>query len=277
MAAITRRTALATLGVGGLAGLGYGLVNMVGQPDQSKLIALTFDDGPSPYTDRLLSVLDHYGAKATFFEIGNKVAANPTGAKRIVDAGMEVANHTWEHPNMTTIPPQDIPSQLSKANDAIAAATGQTPKLYRTPGGLSNGAVHAAAAQLGVAEIRWDVIPFDWINDSNTAATRYMLMTQIKPGSVVLFHDTYSSTVDLVYQFIPALKANGYRLVTVSEMLGPRAPGSSYGGRDNGPPVNEIKDIPTADIPTLPSTPSPKPIPNLPITDIPNQNPGGPQ
>jgi peptidoglycan/xylan/chitin deacetylase (PgdA/CDA1 family) len=274
MAAITRRTALATLGVGGIAGLGYGLVNMV---DQSKLIALTFDDGPSPFTDRLLSVLDHYGAKATFFEIGNKVAANPTGAKRIVDAGMEVANHTWEHPNMTTIPPQDIPSQLSKANDAIAAATGQTPKLYRTPGGLSNEAVHAAAAQLGLAEIRWDVIPFDWINDSNTAATRYMLMTQIKSRSVVLFHDTYSSTVDLVYQFIPVLKANGYRLVTVSEMLGPREPGSSYGGRDNGPPVNEIKDIPTADIPTLPSTPSPRPMPNLPITDIPNQNPGGPQ
>jgi hypothetical protein len=104
-----------------------------------------------------------------------------------------------------------------------------------------------------------------------------MLMTQIKPGSVVLFHDTYSSTVDLVYQFIPVLKANGYRLVTVSEMLGPRAPGSSYGGRDNGPPVNDITDIPAAKIPTLPNTPSPKPMPNLPITDIPNQNPGGPQ
>jgi hypothetical protein len=83
-----------------------------------------------------------------------------------------------------------------------------------------------------------DVIPFDWINDSNTAATRYMLMTQIKPGSVVLFHDSYSSTVDLVHQFIPVLKANGYHLVTVSQLLGPRAPGSVYGGRDNGPPVN---------------------------------------
>jgi catechol 2,3-dioxygenase-like lactoylglutathione lyase family enzyme len=102
-------------------------------------------------------------------------------------------------------------------------------------------------------------------------------MTRIKPGSVVLFHDTYSSTVDLVYQFIPVLKANGYRLVTVSEMLGPRAPGSSYGGRDNGPPINDITDIPAAKIPTLPNTPSPKPMPNLPITDIPNQNPGGPQ
>jgi peptidoglycan/xylan/chitin deacetylase (PgdA/CDA1 family) len=278
MAKITRRAALAMIGAGGgLVGLGYGVRNIVEEPHHSKVVALTFDDGPSPYTDRLLGILNDNDVRATFFLIGNKVAANPDGAKRIAEAGMEVGNHTWEHPNMTTIPPEDIPSQLSKANDAITAATGHTPKLYRTPGGLSNDTVHAAAGQLGLAEIRWDVIPFDWINDSNTAATRYMLMTQIKPGSVVLFHDTYSSTVDLVYQFIPVLKANGYRLVTVSQMLGPRAPGSSYGGRDNGPPANDITDIPAATIPTLPNTPSPKPMPNLPITDIPNQNPGGPQ
>jgi hypothetical protein len=101
-------------------------------------------------------------------------------------------------------------------------------------------------------------------------------MTYIKPGSVVLFHDTYSSTVDLVYQFIPVLKANGYHLVTVSELLGSRAPGSSYGSRDNGPPVNELRDIPPSAIPPLPNTPSPKPMPNFPITDIPGQNAGGP-
>ncbi len=243
---------------------------------QVKCVALTFDDGPSPYTDRLLQILNDNDAKSTFFLIGNKVAANPAGAKRILDAGMEVGNHTWEHPNMTTIPPDDIASQISKANDAITAATGHTPKLLRTAGGLINDNVLAAAKQQGMADINWDVIPFDWMNDSNTAATRYMLMTQIKPGSVVLFHDTYSSTVDLVYQFIPVLKANGYHLVTVSQLLGPREPGSTYGSRDNGAQANDITDIPPAEIPTLPNTPSPKPMPNLPITDIPDQNSGGP-
>ncbi len=168
-----------------------------------------------------------------------------------------------------------MPAQFSKANDAIKAATGQTPTLWRPAGGLTNDAVNKIAAQYGVAAILWDVIPFDWINDSNTAATRYMLMSQIKPGSVVLFHDTYSSTVDLVQQFIPVLKANGYHLVTVSEMLGPRAPGSVYGSRDNGPPVNVLQDIPASEIPTLPATPSPKPMPNIPITDIPGANSGG--
>jgi peptidoglycan/xylan/chitin deacetylase (PgdA/CDA1 family) len=241
-----------------------------------KCVALTFDDGPSPYTDRLLRILTDSDAKATFFLIGNKVAANPGGAKRIANAGMEVGSHTWEHPNMTTIPPAAIAAQFAKANDAISAATGRKPSLYRPAGGLSNEAVRQTAGRFGLAEILWDVIPFDWANDSTTVATRDLLMRQIKPGSVVLFHDTYSSTVDLVYQFIPVLKANGYHLVTVSDLLGPRAPGTSYGRRENGPPVNELRDIPPADIPTLPNTPSPKPMPNFPITDIPGQNSGGP-
>ncbi len=241
-----------------------------------KCVALTFDDGPGPYTDRLLQILKDNDAKATFFLIGNKVAANPAGAKRIADAGMEIGSHTWEHPNMTTIPTEDIAGQFSRANDAINAATGRTPTLWRPAGGLSDDAVRQVAGRFGLAEILWDVIPFDWANDSNTGATRDLLMTQIKPGSVVLFHDTYSSTVDLVYQFIPVLKANGYRLVTVSELLGPRAPGSTYGGRENGPPVNELHDIPAGQIPTLPNTPSPQPMANFPISDIPGQNSGGP-
>ena len=243
---------------------------------KEKCVALTFDDGPTPYTDRLLQVLDDAGAKATFFMIGNKVAANPDAAKRVAEAGMEIGNHTWEHPNMTTIPESYVPDQLSKAQQAIAAATGQTPDLWRPPGGLTDDAVNAVAAKDGLAGILWDVIPFDWINDSDTAATRYMLMTQIKPGSVVLFHDSYSSTVDLVAQFLPVLKANGYHMVTVSELLGDRAPGSVYGGRENGPPVNLLRDIPAGDIPSLPATPSPPPMPNFPITDIPGANSGGP-
>lgn len=241
-----------------------------------KCVAFTFDDGPTPYTDRLLKILRDNDARATFFLIGNKVAANPGGARRIAEAGMEVGSHTWEHPNLQTVPVADLPAQFTKANEAIAAATGRAPTLYRPAGGLSNETVRATAGKLGMAEILWDVIPFDWENDSNIAATRQILMTQIRPNSVVLLHDTYSSTVDLMYQFIPVLRANGYRLVTVSELLGPRAPGSSYGSRENGPPANDLRDIPANQIPGLPNTPSPKPMPNFPITDLPNQNSGGP-
>lgn len=274
-----RRIVTAALAVLLLAGCGTSETTASDQPVDCAVdscVAFTFDDGPTPFTDRLLDVLNGADAKATFFMIGNKVAANPAGAKRVADAGMEIGNHTWEHPNMTTIPERYVPEQLSKAQQAIAAATGQTPTLWRPAGGLTNEAVNAQAAKAGLAGILWDVIPFDWINDSDTAATRYMLMTQIKPGSVVLLHDSYSSTVDLVQQFMPVLKANGYHLVTVSQLLGDRAPGSVYGGRENGPPVSILKDIPVEDIPVLPATPSPEPMPNFPITDIPGANSGGP-
>src|ERR1700746_1619918 len=80
-------------------------------------------------------------------------------------------------------------------------------------------------------------------------AHRHLLQIQIKPGSVVLLHDTYSSTVDLVYQFIPVLKANNYHLVTVSQLLGQRAQGSVYGRRENGPPANDLRDVPAAELP----------------------------
>jgi peptidoglycan/xylan/chitin deacetylase (PgdA/CDA1 family) len=269
--------AAAIVGVGAFTGhVRFAHANDVVDCAQVKCVALTFDDGPTPYTDRLLSILTANKAKATFFEIGNKVAANPAGAKRVVEAGMELGNHTWEHPNMTTLPPQDVPSQLSRATDAITAATGVTPKLWRPPGGLTNAAVNEQAGKAGLAGILWDVIPYDWINDSNTAASRLLLMTQIKPGSVVLLHDTYSSTVDMVEQFIPVLKSNNYHFVTVSQLLGQRAPGSVYGGRENGPPVNDLHDIPASEIPSLPNTPSPAPMPNFPITDVSGQNSGGP-
>lgn len=274
------RTVLGVVAAGAVLLIG-GLTGHVTRADNVscsvvKCVALTFDDGPGPFDDRLLQILKDNDAKATFFLIGNKVAANPAGAKRIADAGMEIGSHTWEHPNMAAIPTEDIAAQFSKANDAISSATGRTPTLYRPAGGLSTDAVRDTAARFGMAEILWDVIPFDWANDSNTAATRQLLMSQVKRGSVVLFHDTYSSTVDLVYQFIPVLKANGYRMVTVSELLGSRTPGSSYGSRENGPPVNELHDVPAGAIPTLPNTPSPRPMPNFPITDIPGQNSGGP-
>ncbi|MDT5217932.1 MAG: hypothetical protein QOF15_37, partial [Mycobacterium sp.] len=108
--------AAAVLVIGGLTGH----VTRADNLDCSivKCVALTFDDGPGPYTDRLLQILKSNDAKATFFLIGNKVAANPAGAKRIADAGMEIGSHTWEHPNMTTIPPEDIAGQFSRASDA---------------------------------------------------------------------------------------------------------------------------------------------------------------
>ncbi|MDF2824284.1 MAG: polysaccharide deacetylase [Mycobacterium sp.] len=209
-----------------------------------KCVALTFDDGPGPHTDRLLQVLAADDAKATFFVVGEKVAANPAAARRIADAGMELGNHTWSHPDLTTLSAPEVATQLRSTTDVIAQATGQRPRLMRPGFGMINEAVLAEVGRQGMAAVNWDVVPYDWINDTDLAASRAVLMEQIEPGSVVLLHDTFASTVDLVQQFLPVLRANGYHPVTVSEMLGPRAPGSVHGSRDNGPAVNDLRDLP---------------------------------
>ena len=116
-----------------------------------RCVALTFDDGPTPFTDRLIDVLNDGGAKATFFLIGNKVAANPDGARRLADAGMEIGDHTWEHPDMTAIPAADVPAQFARAQDAIAA-TALTASSVSPPGGRQMpGAVPVAAAMASCA------------------------------------------------------------------------------------------------------------------------------
>ncbi|WP_304109116.1 polysaccharide deacetylase family protein [Mycolicibacterium bacteremicum] len=207
----------------------------------AKCVALTFDDGPAPHTDRLLRVLAANDARATFFLIGDKVAADPAGAARIAAAGMEIGNHTWSHPDLTAIPTAQIPAQLSRATDAIVAATGQHPTLMRPGFGKIDDRVLAEAGRQGLAVLNWDVVPYDWIHDPDIAASRALLMSQVQPGSVVLLHDIFGSTVDLVEQFIPVLRANGYHLVTAGQLLGPRAPGSLYGGVDNGPPVHALR------------------------------------
>lgn len=209
-----------------------------------KCVALTFDDGPSPFTDRLLQILLANDAAATFFLIGDKVAADPAAARRIADAGMEIGNHTWQHLDMTTLPPAQVAEQFRRATESIEGATGGRPTLARTGFGAIDDAVLAEAGRQGLAAVNWDVIPFDWRNDTNIAATRAVLMSQIRPNSVVLLHDTFASTVDLMAQFVPVLKANGYHVVTVSQMLGPRAPGTLYGGRENGAPVYDLVDVP---------------------------------
>ncbi|AQA06484.1 polysaccharide deacetylase [Mycobacterium sp. MS1601] len=209
-----------------------------------KCVALTFDDGPGPYTDRLLQVLAADDARATFFLVGDKVAADPLAAKRIADAGMEIGNHTWSHPDLTTLPAAEVAAQLSSTTDALVQATGVRPAVMRPGFGMINDAVLAEVGRQGMAAINWDVVPYDWINDTDIAASRAILMEQIRPGSVVLLHDTFASTVDLVAQFLPVLRANGYHLVTVSDLLGPRVPGSNYGGRDNGPPARVLQDMP---------------------------------
>lgn len=196
-----------------------------------RCVALTFDDGPGAHTDRLLDILRANDARATFFLIGERVAADPAAARRIAGEGMEIGNHTWAHRDMTTLPPADVTAEFSRATEAIEAATGQRPALTRTGFGAIDDSVLAEAERQGLGAVNWDINPRDW-EIGDPASVRDALRAQIRPNAVVLLHDTVWSTVEAMNQLVPALRADGYHLVTVSQLLGPRAPGSLYGTRD---------------------------------------------
>src|SRR5579859_7160897 len=115
-------------------------------------IALTFDDGPNPpYTAQILTILQHYGVQATFFVIGSEAAAHPDLVQQESQQGYLVGNHTWTHPNLITLSPAEIRSQLQSASNEIEADTNQAPTLMRPPGGSFNSEVQSIAASLGLS------------------------------------------------------------------------------------------------------------------------------
>src|SRR6267143_399562 len=125
-------------------------------------VALTFDDGPSPDTERVLDVLAAHNLRATFFMIGRHVELFPQTAKRIVAEGHEIGNHSYSHPIYLYRSPRETRQQLGRAQAIIAATTGVEPKLARPPCGVRTPAYFQAARKLGLRTVQWDVAGFDW-------------------------------------------------------------------------------------------------------------------
>jgi len=178
------------------------------------MVALTFDDGPSAQTARILDCLAAHNAKATFFVVGNCVTARPDVVKRAYEMGMEIGNHTMTHPNLKKLSAAGIKSELSRATNAIVSATGAAPTLLRPPYGSYNSTVSSVA---GMPLILWSIDTLDW-KTRNADNTVNVVLNEIKDGSIVLMHDLYSQTADAAVRLIPELIARGYRLVTVSEL-----------------------------------------------------------
>lgn len=182
-----------------------------------KRVALTFDDGPNPdTTPRVLEILDQYNAKATFFTLGHKLASQETLVKRIIDQGNEIGNHTWSHPNLTTLSVEGIKQEITATNQAIEKITHQKPTLMRPPYGATNATVQAA---VGMKEVMWTVDTLDWQSHS-TLAIMKKLKEQLTPGGIILMHDIHQTSVDALPSVLDYLKSQGYEVVTVSELYG---------------------------------------------------------
>lgn len=178
------------------------------------MVALTFDDGPGPYTDRILDCLESYGAKATFFVIGRNISSYPDVLKRAHDLGMEIGNHTMNHPRLTKISTSRIKSEINQTSNAVESITGSATTLVRPPYGSYNSTVRSAANS---SLILWSIDTLDW-KTRNADSTVSAVLSEVKDGSVVLMHDIHASTADAVLRLVPELIKRGYSLVTVSEL-----------------------------------------------------------
>lgn len=180
-----------------------------------KLIALTFDDGPGAYTNRLLDGLAQRGVKVTFFVQGKNAAAYPNTIKRIYDEGHQLASHTYDHPTLTSKTNSEIAWQLNRTAEILNKATGTTQSyVLRPPYGDCNSRVLSA---IGTPAIIWSVDPADWRDrNANTVCTR--IVSGAFDGAIVLAHDIHSTTVDGALKAIDQLLAKGYEFVTVNEL-----------------------------------------------------------
>lgn len=188
-----------------------------GKYDETKqrpMIALTFDDGPGEYTEELINCLVENNAKATFFMLGQNVEAYPEIAKELSDAGMELGNHSYSHPDLVTIGAEAAAQQVSNTDAALKATTGFEATVMRPPGGSFNDSVKAA---IDHPLIIWSIDTRDWATKSEDQ-TYQVVMDNAQDGSVVLMHDIHEWSVKAAIRMIPDLIAKGFKLVTVSEL-----------------------------------------------------------
>jgi peptidoglycan-N-acetylglucosamine deacetylase len=181
--------------------------------DGSKAIALTIDDGPNPvYTPQVLALLARYQVTATFSMIGIEAQAYPAVAREVASAGHLITNHTWTHLNLARLPPALVAEQMSRATDAIHAATGRIPDLFRAPYGAWSPFVLSQCARTGMTPLGWSVDPRDW-SRPGVASIVANIMRNTRTGSIILEHDgggDRSQTVAALKIVIPRLLAAGY-------------------------------------------------------------------
>lgn len=204
---------------GGRAGL------VTNGPRDHKVVALTFDDGPSEYTPGFLDVLREKHVPGTFFEIGQEMARYPATMRRILREGDEIGNHTMHH---TEFPGYGDIAPVTTLAESI---THFRPCLFRPPGGAVDSAVIAAAGTDELRSITWDVDPADW-STPGTSAIYSRIVDAAQPGSIILMHDgggPRGETLTALPHIIDTLRARGYRFATVTALLGERMIYRPYG------------------------------------------------
>ncbi len=183
-----------------------------------KEVALTFDDGPHPlWTPRLLDLLKSLNVHATFFVVGKMVDRYPSLAMREVAEGHELANHTYNHPNLTKLTVEQVQDELRKGADAIRRAVGYAPVFFRPPGGQYNAATLLAAHQLKLTPVLWTANSKDFLHPVPEVLEQRLLSAPAS-GGILLCHDGIEETMRILPNLVSRLRATGYTFVTISEL-----------------------------------------------------------
>ena len=188
-----------------------------GKYDSTKvrpMVALTYDDGPGQYTEKLLECLKENNAKATFYMLGQNAEQFPEIVKQLKDAGMELGNHTYDHQILTTLSEDQISDEIRNADAAIEKGAGVPADSLIPPGGRLDDTVEELA---GMPIIKWSLDTKDWKTKSEDK-TYQKVIDNVQDGSVVLMHDIHEWSVNASLRLIPELVEKGYKLVTVQEL-----------------------------------------------------------
>lgn len=197
---------------------------LVSGDPQSPAVCLTFDDGPGDSTPLILDTLKRLGVRATFFLLGENVERHPELARRIVEEGHEIGNHSFSHPYFCWKMPGRILWEVRRAQEVIEAATGRRPTLFRPPYGIRWFGLSSILARLRLSAVMWSVSSVDWRFPAPRIVQRVIRKT--RAGSIVLLHDGVPckeggdrrATVEALEEIIQTL-AKRYRFVTASEMI----------------------------------------------------------
>ncbi len=217
----------------------------------TKLIAITYDDGPSLYTSALLDGLKERGAKATFFMVGTNVARYPATVARVYQEGHQVANHSYSHPQLTTLSYAGVQEQIQSVNALLDKACGAgTHYMVRAPYGSINTTVSQA---VGAPLIQWSVDPMDW-KYRNAETVKNSIIRQAHDGAIILVHDIHATSVPGSLAAIDYLQAQGYAFVTVQELFRRRGVTPQNGARYSQVSPNGT-DLGPVDAPVITSQP----------------------
>jgi peptidoglycan/xylan/chitin deacetylase (PgdA/CDA1 family) len=198
--------------------------------DHGRDIALTFDDGPGPYTPEVLSVLEHFHVRATFFEIGEMLRYFSASTLREIRDGDVIGDHTETHPEMATLSAHDQYEELFEQIARIELLAGPRPMLFRPPYGSFNATTMRQLHKLHLLMILWSVDTEDYLQPGVSVIVERAL-AGAHPGAIILMHDaggTRTQTIAALPTIIEKLRARGFQLVTVPELL-----------RDDPPPPGQ--------------------------------------